>query len=349
MSDNNKYRHSLLAIFILMLALVGTAEAAVWRTCNDKPIKWRGALNIVRNSYSIPDTGNVNSAYWNGVLQWDRLSTVVDGFYKNPPSDTWITHGDGQNEVGLVNPSTIDGLGGLTVLQMDPCWLHWWTDADIEEADVMVANHLNFTSEWGNVLGNSGRGVFVHEFGHLFGFLHEEGHDIMRASTPIILTGGYEPATVWPSDTIGMQSIYGFSIAKANLLPSASGIKDGVLKTLDLATTITRCRGQTAGTLMYLGNSGNVASGTYNLRVRLSKTSPMSGYSQNTTVVSTFTHSANAFSGGNLSLPLQFTIPSSLPNGTYYIYVDMDYTKTVPEIVEGDNSTVSATRISVYC
>lgn len=61
------------------LVIPAEAEAARWRTCNSSPVKWRGTLNIHRNRCSIPDTGIVNSAYWNGVLQWDRLSSVSTG------------------------------------------------------------------------------------------------------------------------------------------------------------------------------------------------------------------------------------------------------------------------------
>ena len=56
-------------------ATATAAEAATWRTCNGSAVKWRGTLNIHRNRCSIPDTGIVNSAYWNGMRQWDRLST----------------------------------------------------------------------------------------------------------------------------------------------------------------------------------------------------------------------------------------------------------------------------------
>ena len=325
-------------------ATATAADAATWRTCNGSAVKWRGTLNIHRNRCSIADTGNVNSAYWNGMRQWDRLSDVVDGTFVNGAGDCLITHGDGQNEVGLVNRANIDGANGLTILQLGICFIG---SNDIDEADVMIANDLSFTPRNGNFLGTTGRSTFVHEFGHLFGFLHEAGHTVLRTSPPHLLTGGSEPSTVWPADTIGMNSLYGFSTSRPNLLPSALGVVSGSVQTLDSSSTVTVCRGGSSSTRVFLGNYGNAGSGTYNLRVRLNTTGPMAGYSLGTNVVSSFTHSLGAFSQGTFDLP--FTVPFWLGDGVYFIYTDMDHTGSITEIREGDNTTVSAKRIRVNC
>jgi hypothetical protein len=324
--------------------MTGAAEAARWRTCNGSPVQWRGTLNIHRNRCSIPDTGLVNSAYWNGMRQWDRLSSVVDGTFVNGAGDCSISHGDGQNEVGLVNRSVIDGANGMTILQLGLCFIG---SNDIDEADVMIANDLSFTPQPGNFRGTTGRSTFVHEFGHLFGFLHDDVHAVMRTTPPHLLTGGLEPSTVWPSDTIGMASLYGFSSARANLLPSALGVVGGTVQTLDPAVTVAMCRGGSSTTRTYLGNSGNVGSGVYSLRIRLSTTAPMAGYSLGSTVAATFTHSLGAFAQGTFDLP--FSVPWSLPDGTYFIYTDMDYPGAIAEILGGDNSTVSAKKVRVTC
>jgi hypothetical protein len=343
---NSTLRTSIRSVFVFaaMFAMTGAAEAARWRTCNGSAVKWRDTLNIHRNRCSIADAGLVNSAYWNGMRQWDRLSNVVDGTFVNSASDCFITHGDGQNEVGLVNRANIDGANGLTVLQLGICFIG---SNSIDEADVMVANDMSFTPRNGNFLGTTGRSTFVHEFGHLFGFLHDDVHAVLRTSPPHLLTGGAEPSTVWPSDTIGMKSLYGFSTSRPNLLPSALGVPSGFAQTLDPASTVTVCRGGTSSTRVYLGNSGNVGSGTYNLRIRLNTTGPMTGYSLSTSVAASFTHSLGAFSQGTFDLG--FTVPWSLPDGIYFIYTDMDHTGTITEILEGDNTTVSAKRIRVNC
>jgi hypothetical protein len=119
------------------------------------------------------------------------------------------------------------------------------------------------------------------------------------------------------------------------------------VQTLDPVTTVNLCRGASTSTRVYLGNYGDVASGTYNLRVRVSPTAPFSGYFLSTSVAQTYTHSLAAFSQGTFDLG--FTVPSSLPNGTYFIYVDMDYTGSITESREGDNTTVSAKRLQVSC
>jgi hypothetical protein len=327
---NSTFRTTIRSVFVFaaMCAMTGAAEAARWRTCNGSAVKWRDTLNIHRNRCSISDTGLVNSAYWNGMRQWNRLSTVVDGTFVNSASDCFISHGDGQNEVGLVNRANIDGSNGLTVLQLGVCF-------------------IGFTPRNGNFLGTTGRSTFVHEFGHLFGFLHEDAHAVLRTTPPHLLTGGSEPSTVWPSDTIGMHSLYGFSMSRPNLLPSALGVASGFAQTLDPATTVTVCRGGSSTTRVYLGNSGNVGSGTYNLRVRLNTTAPMAGYSLGTNVVASFTHSLGGFSQGTFDLG--FTVPWWLADGVYFIYTDMDHTGTITEILEGDNTTVSAKRIRVNC
>ena len=327
-----------------LFAMTGVAEAARWRTCNGSAVKWRGTLNLHRNRCSIADTGIVNSAYWNGIRQWNRLSNVVDGTFVNPADDCWIGYNDGENEIGLTNRANIDGANGLTVLQLGVCFIG---SNDIDEADVLIANDMNFTARWGNFRGTTGRSTFVHEFGHLFGFLHDDVHAVMRTSPPHLITGGSEPSTVWPSDTIGMQSLYGFAMSRPNLLPSALGVVSGVVQTLDPAGTVSVCRGAARTTRVYLGNSGNVGSGTYNLRIRMNTTSPMTGYSLSTTSVATFTHSLGAFSQGTFDLA--FTVPGWLANGTYYVYVDMDHTSTIAEILDGDNRTVSARRLQVVC
>lgn len=345
---NAKIKPGVVFTFIWAFALVmlaeTTAEAARWRTCNGSPVIWRGTLNVHRNRCSIPDRGNVNSAYWNGVLQWDRLSDVVDNFFVNPASDCRLRSGDGQNEVALANRSAIDGANGVTFLRLGLCFIG---SNDIDEADIVLANDLSFTPRSGNFRGTTGRSTFVHEFGHFFGLLHEGAHAIMRPTPPHLLTGGFEPSTLWPSDSIGMNRLYGFTSSRADLLPSALGVTGGTVQTLDPAITVNACRGSTTTTRVYLGNLGNASSGTYGLRIRLNTTPPFRGYFLNTTVAQRFTHSIGAFSQGTFDLT--FRVPRTLPNGTYSIYVDMDHTRSVAERREGDNSTLSAKRIRVVC
>jgi hypothetical protein len=338
----------------LMFAALGMALASVaadsahaanvLETCNGSPVIWRGGTTLHRNRCSIADSGDVNTAYWNGSGAWNRVKNVITDFFMNDPADCLIGHGDGENEVGRVNRANIDGNNGLTVLRFGLCFIG---SNDIDEGDIMIANDLSFTPVNGNFLGTTGRSTFVHEFGHFYGFAHDAAHAVMRPSPPHIVTGGLEPSTNWPRDTSGMNTAYGFGIVRPNLLPSALGVVGAGVQTLDPAIISAACRGTTRSTRFYLGNEGNVGSGIYNLRIRLSTTAPKAGYSTSTTVVQTFTHSLAAFAQGTFDL--SFVIPAALPNGTYFIYMDMDHTGSITEFAEGDNSTVSAMRLQVNC
>lgn len=332
------------AALLVSLAAPPAAEAAVWRTCNGSPVIWRGGTSVHRNRCSIADSGPTNSAYWNALDAWNRLAGAVTGFFVNATSDCSISHGDGENEIALVDRTTIDGNNGLTVLQLGPCVIG---ANDLDEADVMIANDLGFLPVWGNFFGTTGRSTFVHELGHFFGFNHDDTHAVMRTSPPHLVGGGLEPSTNWPSDAAGVGAVYGFVTSRPNLIPGALGVVGGVVQPLDPVITFNMCRGGSRTTRVYLGNSGNLASGTYTIRIRLNTLSPTAGYSAAATVVASFSHSLAAFSQGTFDLP--FTIPSTLPDGIYYIYVDLDPAGAIPETLEGDNSTVSAMRILVSC
>jgi hypothetical protein len=328
-----------------LLAAAPAVEAAVWRTCNGSPVIWRGGTSVHRNRCSIADSGPTNTAYWNGIDAWNRLAGAITSFFVNATSDCSVDHNDGENEFSLVDRATIDGNNGLTMLQLGPCFLG---ANDLDEADVMLANDLNFAPVWGNFLGTTGRSTFVHEVGHFFGFNHEDAHDVMRTSPPHLVTGGAEPSVNWPSDTAGVSAVYGFISSRPNLVASALGVVGGVVQTLDPNVALTLCRGTARTTRVYIGNSGNLATGTYGIRVRMSSLSPSAGgYTAATTVVATFTHSLAAFSQGTFDLP--YTIPSTLPDGTYFLYVDLDPAGSITETVEGDNTTVSTTLFHISC
>jgi hypothetical protein len=94
----------------------------------------------------------------------------------------------------------------------------------------------------------------------------------------------------------------------------------GAVQRLDPSATVTVCRGGATSARFYLGNMGNVGTGTYGLRIRLSTSAPPAGYTVGGTVVQTFTHSLGAFTQGTFTLP--FTVPAGLPNGIYNVYLD---------------------------
>lgn len=339
---------------IYVAALLGTsavlagsaAFGAQWWTCNGSPVIWRGTLNVQRQQCTIFSPAQTLDAYWNGVNQWNNLTSVVDNFLVRPASDCFFDDDDGINEVGLISRGLIDGANGSTALSLGACGIG---SNDIDEADVMIANDLDFDNKVGNVLSNSGgRATFVHEFGHLFGFNHQDGSApnllaVMSTNSPHALTGGAATATVFPNDTFGFNTLYGLSSSLPNLMPSAMGANGTSAILLNTGLTAT-CPGLNTNVSFFLGNTGKSASGTYNMRIRMSTSSTPGAAG---TTVATFTHSLAAFGTGVFSLP--FTVPNLSP-GDYFIHVDMDHTSSISEVREGDNSTVSGRKIRIdFC
>jgi len=345
---------AMLAALATLLLLSFSTRTQAWVAwfdrCNGSDVKWRGDFDVHRNSHSIPDTGDVNTAYWNGINQWNSYSDILqsDDFYVNPPSDTkYDKANNGENEVSLVNRSEIDGADGKTFADIGICFIG---SNDIDEMDTVVANDMAFWPDWGNDIskteGNYGRTAFVHEFGHFFGFDHSSW--CWTQMTPVgmgTITGGNQAAAVFADDSMGMKSFYGMTGTKANLMTSATRISNGTVTTLDPAQVRTVCRNSQQTINFYIGNSGEAATGTYSGRVRMSKTSPFSGYTQSTSSVLTFSHSLSAFTEGTFQMI--FTVPRSLGDGTYYIYIEVDTGGVVSEFHESDNHTLSATRLKL--
>lgn len=317
-------------------------------TCNGSNVIWRETIAIHRNSCSINNTTTI-AAYFNGAGQWDNPSNLAFNFLVNSASDcSFDRASNGENEVSLVNRSAIDGNNGLTFTDIGLCGIG---SNDIDEADTTVANDMDFVAREGNNTNpNYGRSTFVHELGHFIGLDHvSRTHAVMDGVGSAALTGGNEPATIWTDDELGLNTLYGLTgSAKSNLIVSAQQWVNGVQNLNSGVLHV--CRGGSVSPSFYLGNSGNLATGTYNLRVRLSTTAPFSGgYTQSTNVAATYTHAINAFSEVITQLP--FTVPSTLPltSTPYFIYVDLDFTGSIGERNEGDNTTVSGLQLRVDC
>lgn len=187
------------AVGAFLSSFSANASAANWDTCWGSPVMWRGYIEVDQNSYSIPRGSLVENAARHAVDQWNQNSGVLGGWFVNPTTDHEISNGDGNNEVGLVLRSSIDGADGDAEIIVGPCFIG---PNDIDEVDVLMASDLNFGYGSGANLGggNYGRAVFVHEFGHFFGFNHDSGQSVMWGTGFEPVTGGAEPATTWPRD-----------------------------------------------------------------------------------------------------------------------------------------------------
>lgn len=342
-------RNLTLAITVLVGVILSGSVSHSWTritpACGGKDVKWRNDLDISRNQCSIANSGNVNAAYWNGVNQWNDLTNEVDSFLVRPANDCSIQSGDGVNEVALVNPTTLDGDLGLATLRVGLCIPPFANS--IDEADIRVANNLSFLNPTPISLVPQGRGTFVHEFGHLFGFGEENDQMGAMQQTPRPYTGGTQTASVFPTDTLGIDDFYDLSSSRPNLIPSAMNVNTGVLGNIVLLETglPQACRGSSQSIRFYTGNSGKGNSGTYVNAIRLS-TSSSTTTTHGTTVVST-SDSLNSFTEGVRTF--NFSVPNSLPYGFYFIHLKMDDSNQKLEVREGDNRTRSGRRLLVNC
>ena len=315
------------------------AQGATMSTCVGRTVMWYTTPQIHRMRCTIPDSGSdsVNQAYWNGALQWDELMSGNSSYWVRPYSDCTVDYEDEMSEVGIAHPSHFDDDAiGYTVTLMNPCH-------KIIAADVLVSWDLPFGNPRGNFLGANGRATFVHEFGHFYGFEHEETHSVMRSSTPDLVTGGPQAATLWPNDAWGIRNWYGMQdTTKPNLLPSAMGIVGGSPALLNTGTE-TICRGSPTNLKFYFGNAGAVDTGSFNIRIRLN-TSPDDFAGG--TLGTNYAFSLWAFSGSIQQL--NFFVPN-VPYGDYYVHVDMDRNGLISELREHDNTTVSGKKLRINC
>ena len=224
--------------------------------CNGYHVKWRSDLHISRNRCSIPDSGDINASYWNGIGQWDNLTHVVDNFLVRPGADCSISTGDGINEVGVVDPAYIDHNYGVTRLLYGICFIG---PNDIDEADVLVSGSLPFTNPSPTSLSPEGRGTFTHEFGHVLGFADENGGYGAMHQTPRPYTGGNATASVFPTDTMGLEAFYGLSSGNADLITSAMSLFGTSVGLWDSGTQQV-CRGDSHTVRFYIGNAGKANS-----------------------------------------------------------------------------------------
>jgi|GEM_PF-2127955 len=322
-----------------MMLATSTAQAAGWRTCNGHPIKWRSTLNIIRNGCSIGDTGDANAAYWNGVKQWADLMPMVINYYVNASCDP-IVQGNGRSEVLRTLRSNIDGSNGVAISHHSPCSNSNSISSKIE-VDIAIASDLPQTNPSPVTLGNEGRGTFVHEFGHLFGFLHDDWAGAMH-QPPRPYAGGGQAATVWATDAMGIRALYGLKSNLPNLIASAYTNFGSRIELLETGTP-KACRGTSHTVRFTIENTGNNSTGTYYGRIRLTTSASGAGG----TTVHTFTRSTPGMSTG--TPPFTFVVPTSLPNGLYYIWIDLDYPGAITEIRKSDNSTRSGQMLNVNC
>jgi hypothetical protein len=276
--------------------------------------------------------------------RWNLVAGMADRFNNfGTSSGSGITHGDGRFDAAVVNSSDIGNNNGLTKV-------FWNVSCNtiirrkIIEADVMVAAHLAFGNPSESTLVTTGRGTFVHEFGHALGLKHFQGFNMMRATQPRPLFGGPgEHIDILPDDAAGGRALYPVSGTHRNLLSTAhrrNPSNDTIL--LNQLGTVFACSGGggSLGVNATVANNGNVNI-TQTERWFVSTNSTAYGGTQ------VFQWAGSTYNAGSAITVLRtFTLPA-LSVGTYRLFHAVDALNQHSETREDDNVAREALIIEV--
>ena len=246
----------------------------------------------------------------------------------------------------------ISGLNGLNTN-----FFGGGSGCSIVEADVEIADDMNPNPEnqsfWGWTNLGQGQIVLTHEFGHALGLLHFQGFDVMRALTPLPITGGFGSfAQPFGDDAKGVRFLYGGS--STNVFASAQKLLNNTI----VATTSGQagnpthncvtvsgpgfCRGQVIGFDVTMGNNGSVSK-TANARIYLNNSqSPGTGWNM-------WTGTATVNASAHFTQLMWVPIPTSAPNGFYWIFWEFDGNNAVAEFNESDNSVFMCMTLNLTC
>ncbi|WP_144393499.1 CARDB domain-containing protein [Pleionea sediminis] len=356
------------AVLFASSILLNTTDAAAWRTCDGKKVKW-GSNNVTMRASNV--------SFPSGSSYLSALQTVISRVNDNPSpfnfslqtGDTSVKFDNGQNETWFTNDSdALDGAPAVAFTWSHCYWLFGW-HYGIDEVDVVFNNNVSYTSSnnksssW--TYGGSFRpfrATATHEFGHAMGLLHENRYyNIMGQDWDHIHANGNSTRAYLGEDAAnGSVILYG---TNPNYMEDVSLTHHKYLGTSGEYSThqLTRLYNSSGGNLSRFGNSGEwVYRVNKGQTVRLELTaenngknsqSPAMGYYISTnTIIST---ADRRIGTGSLSLnrnvPYTFqrtlTIPSDLNSGQYYaIGAIIDYNNAISE----STGTNNATYIRIY-
>jgi hypothetical protein len=291
----------------------------------------------------MPTASNWHGAFALSIGHWQQIKNkMAAGTY----SGCAAIHGNGQNETTLATRAHISGLNGLNTNFFGGA-----SGCSIVEADVEMANDMNplpdDESFWGWTNNDQGQIVLTHELGHALGLQHFEGFDVMRAFTPLPLTGG-NFAQPYGDDANGIRFLYGGS--STNLFASAQKLFSNaiVATTSAQATnpsqncqTFPVCRGQAIDVTYTVANNGS-SSKTSGFRIYVNNSpSPGTGWNM-------WSGSATVNAGNQFTETRTLNVPS-VSNGIYWILWEIDTGNTVTEFYETDNTVHSCMTLNVTC
>jgi hypothetical protein len=319
-----------LAVGLSLFGFASSALAFRYTTCSDEKVVWDGSIDLVRNTFSIPNGSTRHDAFTNAVSRWNAVVGMANEFQlAGTTSGSVITNGDDQNDVAVVNRSSIDGNNGLTLVYIGGCWA--W-GADIDETDVLVASDLPFANPDEVSLSTTGRNTFIHEFGHAIGLLHHDKANLLRTTQPRPKTGGAaEHVDVLPDDAQGGRFLYPTGLSQKNLFATAQRLEGGQITNENGFTPQFGCPGGLVTVKFTVGNNGTDAIVN---NQRFSMSTSKTGYTGGTTmgVWSGATNNPNGYFSGSV----QLTIPNVAP-GIYFLFYRVDKDGTTTESRESDN------------
>lgn len=300
-----------------------------------------------RNTYSIPYPTN---QYWDLLsadTEWNSgVSSWAPVVLAGTTSDQSWNLGDGIWEVGLVNRSSIGNANGRTYWSAGACVFGC---NDIDEADMLVANDLNFgnpdESGWPDATNPNyipGRTTFVHEWGHVLGLDHTATFSVMKTSNPRPYVGGlvWSHVTPYADDRLGAANSYGQPSSFHNLVAQAqlwSSSYSQVANTM-FAGTVTACPGQSFYFTFTVGNHGTYHD-YFTARIYLAPcpdcyspgpTGPTGG-------LDVFNWYSDVQPRNFHTWTVYYPLPNIAPNQTYWTFHSVDIYNTVSEIREADN------------
>lgn len=238
---------------VLLTLLLTPATASAWRAywCDGAPSRWpRGEepVMIVDSRWGDPAT-DWGQALRRGMTAWNDVAgarAVFDWRYARLDR---IIMGNGRSEVAVVHPRTIDGSLGLTRVRRRQCVIligGAWTNRDIQEADVLIADHppddmrrLPFPNCDRLDRVSTREATIIHEFGHALGLQHEDHQmALMMSRNGEGRYCGSPQYAPHPDDIAGLRRLYGEHNPRIDLAASAfewDGA-DRIAGTMDPAT-----------------------------------------------------------------------------------------------------------------
>ena len=355
-------------IFLATVALTsllsfGNLEAAAWRTCDGKKIKWGSNTKTFRASnVSFPSGGSYLSA----------LQTVISRVNDNPSKfnfnlqtgDTSVGFDNGQNETWFTNDSgALDGAPAVAFSWTHCYWLFGW-HYGIDEVDVVFNNNVSYTSSSNRsssiTYGGSSRPfrtTATHEFGHAMGLLHENRYyNIMGQDWDFVHANGNSTRAYLGEDAAnGAVILYGTTSGTMEDVSLSHHKYQGTSGEYSTHQS-TRLYNSSGGNLSSFTNSGErVYRVNKGQTVRLELTAENNGKSSQSPQIGYYISTNNIISTGdrnigtgsltlNRNIPYTFTrtlsIPSNLNSGQYYwIGAVIDNNNAINESTGTNNST----------